>query len=137
MKKINIAYWIFTGVLAAFMLMSAITNIMVIPAAVTLMKDQLGYPVYIIPFIGVAKLLGVIAILVPRFPRLKEWAYAGFVIDLTGATYSTIAVGEPVTAWGFMFVFFAIVAGSYIFYHKMQKTSVAGTVKIEAASIAV
>jgi hypothetical protein len=123
MKKINIIYWIFTGILAAFMLMSAVTNIIVVPDAVKLIKQDLGYPEYIIPFLGVAKLLGVIAILVPRFPRLKEWAYAGFVFDLTGATYSSIAIGEKIYQWGAMSIFFIIVAFSYIFWHKKLKAA--------------
>jgi len=75
-KKIRIAYWIVTGLFAAFMLFSAIPDIMVVPDAVT-MVTGLGYPKYLIRFLGVAKLLGVIAMLVPGFHRLKEWAYAG------------------------------------------------------------
>ena len=105
------------------MLFSAITNIMVIPGAVEVMKTQLGYAAYIIPFLGVAKLLGVIAIVVPGFPRLKEWAYAGFVFELLGATYSSISSGEPASEWGFMAIFFIMVGGSYIYYHKKLKAS--------------
>ena len=59
-----------------------------------------------------------IAILVPGFPQIKEWAYAGFAYDLIAATYSTIAVGEPVNHWIFMFIFIALIAAAYIFYHK-------------------
>jgi uncharacterized membrane protein YphA (DoxX/SURF4 family) len=120
MKKINTYYWIFTGLLAAMMLMSAITNIMVVPQAVEMMGKHLGYPVYLIPFLGVAKLLGVIAILVPGFSRIKEWAYAGFVFDLSGALYSTIAVGDKVSTWLPMLLCFALVGGSYYFYHKRK-----------------
>jgi len=74
------------------MLFSAIPDIMVAPDAVTFM-NTLGYPKYIIPFLGVAKLLGVIAILVPGFPKLKEWAYAGLFFDLAGACYSGYSTG--------------------------------------------
>src|SRR5687767_12391808 len=90
MKKINIAYWIITGLFAAFMLFSAIPDIMVVPEAVAMITG-LGYPKYLIPFLGVAKLLGVIVILIPWFRRIKEWAYAGLFFDLIGATYSSIA----------------------------------------------
>src|SRR5882762_1506351 len=90
MKKTKILYWIITGLFSAFMLFSAIPDIMVVPDAITFM-NHLGYPIYIIPFLGVAKLLGVIAILIPGFPRIKEWAYAGLFFDLIGATYSVIA----------------------------------------------
>ncbi|WP_221567871.1 DoxX family protein [Alkalihalobacillus sp. TS-13] len=120
MKKIMITYWIFTGLLAALMLFGAIPDIMSDPAAVALF-DHLGYPAYILPFIGVAKLLGVIALLVPGFPRVKEWAYAGFVIDLTGAMYSTIAVGDPASGLVVFLIGYVLIAGSYITHHKRQK----------------
>ncbi|HRG79756.1 MAG TPA: DoxX family protein, partial [Cyclobacteriaceae bacterium] len=74
------------------MLTSTIPNILSAPEWVEIFK-QLGYPPYMLPFLGVAKLLGVIALLVPGFPRIKEWAYAGMFFDLTGAVYSGLAVG--------------------------------------------
>lgn len=55
----------------------------------------LGYPVYFLPFLGIWKLLGVAAVLAPKLPLLKEWAYAGFFFAMTGALYSHIAVGHP------------------------------------------
>jgi uncharacterized membrane protein YphA (DoxX/SURF4 family) len=85
------------------------------------MMASLGYPHYLNNFLATAKVLGIIAILVPGFPRLKEWAYAGFAFDLIGATYSTYAVGEPASHWGFMFIFIALLAGSYYFYHQKLK----------------
>src|SRR5258707_10251361 len=115
MKKTKILYWVFTGLLAVFMLFSSVPDIMVVPDAISIVTTHLGYPKYIIAFLGVAKLLGVIAILVPGFPRLKEWAYAGFVFDLSGAMYSSIAVGDPASAWGFFPIFFGLIACSYIF----------------------
>ncbi|GGB44067.1 DoxX family protein [Fictibacillus barbaricus] len=118
LKKVTIGYWCFTGLLIALMLLGSIGDIMSAPEAVALFK-HLGYPTYLLPFIGIAKLLGVIAILIPGFPRIKEWAYAGFVIDLTGAMYSTIAVGDP---WVFFIIGYILIAGSYIFYHRKRKT---------------
>ncbi|MGV2448107.1 UNVERIFIED_CONTAM: DoxX family protein, partial [Bacillus sp. ATCC 13368] len=82
MKKTKIIYWIFTGLLVALMVLGSIPDIMSVPDAVALF-NHLGYPTYLLPFIGIAKLLGVVAILIPGFPRIKEWAYAGFVFDLT------------------------------------------------------
>lgn len=117
MKKLNLFYWIFTGLFAAMMLLSAIPDIMVVPQAVTMVSGQLGYPKYLVPFLGVAKLMGAIAILIPGFPRLKEWAYAGLVIDLTGALYSNIAVGAPAGQWLFMIIPFTLFGLSYYFYH--------------------
>ena len=124
MKKIKITYWIFTALLAVLLLMSSIPDIICVPDAVTMVSTHLGYPVYIIRFLGVAKLLAAIAILYPGFPRLKEWAYAGFFFDLTGALYSAICVGDPIgkTIIGFI-ICYAILFGSYIFYHKKSKAA--------------
>ena len=122
MRKIKIMYWIFTGLFAALMLFSAVPDALVVPDAVTFMV-KLGYPVYIIRFLGIAKVLGVVAILIPGFPRLKEWAYAGLFFDLIGATYSIIAIGTPASGWGLMSIWFVMLFGSYIFYHKKLAAS--------------
>jgi uncharacterized membrane protein YphA (DoxX/SURF4 family) len=119
MKKTNIFYWIFTGLFAAFMIFSAIPDIMSHPVAIQGMHNELGYPTYFVPFIGVAKLLGAIAILVPGFPRLKEWAYAGLFFDLIGATYSIISIGKP--DWVFMFLPLLLATLSYVVYQKRKK----------------
>ena len=123
MKKTKTLYWIFTGVFGILMLVSSIPDMLCVPEAITMMSDHLGYPIYIIPFIGVAKFLGVIAILVPGFQRIKEWAYAGFAFDLAGAMYSGIAVGDPISNWAPIFIGFALIACSYIYYHKKLKLS--------------
>ncbi|MGN6601152.1 MAG: DoxX family protein [Ginsengibacter sp.] len=62
------------------------------------MITHLGYPVYLLTILGVWKIHGVIAVLVPKFPLLKEWAYAGFFFVMTGALFSHIAVGDPFTS---------------------------------------
>lgn len=120
MKKTNIFYWIFTGLFGFFMLFSAIPDILSSPVAIEGMHKGLGYPVYFVPFIGVAKALGVIAILVPGLPRLKEWAYAGLFFDLIGATYSIIAVGN-FSGSGFMVLPLALAITSYLFYIKRRR----------------
>ena len=71
---------------------------------------ELGYPMYFFAIIGVWKVLGAIAILVPRFPRLKEWAYAGIFFDLTGAAISCVAVGVY-GAYGFHVIAPLLIAG--------------------------
>jgi hypothetical protein len=124
MKKINILYWVFTGLFGAFMLFSAIPDIIIVPEAVELVSNQLGYPTYIIPFLGVAKTLGVIAILIPGLPRIKEWAYAGLFFDLLGATYSGIVVQGLKPEMSFMILPFAFLFLSYTFYHKRQAARV-------------
>ena len=120
MKKTKIIYWILTSLFSFVMLGSAIPDILSHPVAVEGF-NKMGYPAYLLPFIGIAKLLGVIAILVPGYPRIKEWAYAGLVFDLFGATYSIISSGEPASAWGFMIIPLCLAAGSYFFYHKKLK----------------
>lgn len=87
-KTINILYWVCTLLFAALMIFSSIPS----ADAVKFLHDMLGYPVYFIKFIDVAKILGVIAILIPGLDKIKEWAYAGLFFDLTGAVYSGIAV---------------------------------------------
>lgn len=122
MKKINIIYWISTVLFALFMLGSAIPDILCMPIAIKGMHDDLGYPVYFIPFIGVAKLLGVIALFIPGFPRVREWVYAGFAFDLLGAIYSVIAVKASAPEnWLPMLLPIAVGAVSYIYYHKRLK----------------
>jgi hypothetical protein len=74
---------------------------------------HLGYPEYLLPFIGIAKLLAVAAILAPGFHKLKEWAYAGLVFDLIGALYSHISVGDPASAWFFALIGLVLVVASY------------------------
>lgn len=117
MKKIRIIYWIFTGLFAVAMFGSAVPDILVIDMAVEGFK-QMGMPVYLVPFLGVAKLLGVIAILIPGYPRIKEWAYAGLCFDLVGAAYSVMSIGMPVAAWIPMIIILAIGLLSYLYYHK-------------------
>ena len=123
MKRINIIYWIFTGLLVALMLSSGIQNLLSTQPSIEMVSKQLGYPQYFIPFIGLAKTLGAIAILIPGFPRIKEWVYAGFTYDLTGAVYSTISIGEPFSHWWPMIFFYVLLAGSYIYYHKKLKAA--------------
>jgi uncharacterized membrane protein YphA (DoxX/SURF4 family) len=130
MKKTTILYWIFTGLLAALMVASAIPDALSVPEAVTFFQ-HLGYPAYLLPFLGVAKLLGAVAILVPGFARLKEWAYAGFVFDLAGAMYSGIAVGDPVGAWLPISIGLLLIALSYRLYHKkVEATHLVGQVSV-------
>jgi hypothetical protein len=124
MKKTKIIYWILTIILAGFMLFSSIPDILQVPSAVDIVVTHLKYPPYFLTFIGIAKLLGSIAIVIPGFPRIKEWAYAGLSFDLIAATYSIIAVGDPVSKWVFMVVFLGLAAGSYIYYHKKLKATV-------------
>jgi uncharacterized membrane protein YphA (DoxX/SURF4 family) len=117
MKKNIILYWIITGIFAAFMLMSGFFDAISAPQALQVFKD-LQLPAYLSPFLGIAKLLGGIAILVPGFPRIKEWAYAGLLFDLLGATYCSVASGYPASQAAFMVIPLAFLFTSYTLYHR-------------------
>ncbi|MEO6305304.1 MAG: DoxX family protein [Bacteroidia bacterium] len=119
-KKTNILYWIFTGLFSAFMFMSAVPDIMVMQLAVDGFKEM-GLTKDLVPFLGVAKALGVIVILIPGFPRLKEWAYAGLVIDLVGAIYLIICTGKSAENWVPVFIPLTLGFLSYAWYHKRIK----------------
>lgn len=135
MKRTNILYWTFTGLFAALMFLSGTLNLMVTPDSVTLF-DTLGYPNYLIPFMGLAKILGAITILIPGIPRLKEWAYAGLFFDLLGATYSVIMVEGLNPATSTMALFFALEALSYVYYHK-RKRALAAQPETKSSTVAV
>ena len=118
MKSTKTIYWISTGLFSAFMIFSAIPDIIMMDDAVKFMT-HLGYPKYFIPFIGYAKILGSLAILIPGFKKIKEWAYAGLVFDLLGAVYSNISTDGFQPGMLVMLVIFAVVITSYIFNQKV------------------
>lgn len=119
LKTTNLPYWIFTVLFAGLMISSGIPNAISTPESKQVLHDMLGYPIYIIPYLGVAKLLGSIAILIPGLKKIKEWAYAGLFFDLTGAVYSGIAVGGEVDPMMLTMLIW-IVPGilSYIFWNR-------------------
>ena len=97
----KIIYWISTLWLVSGMLSSGILQLFKAKAEGALSPPgvfgmtHLGYPIYFLTILGIWKILGVVAVLIPRFPLLKEWAYAGFFFVMSGAVYSHIAVGDP------------------------------------------
>ncbi|MDT3401733.1 DoxX family protein [Mucilaginibacter terrae] len=117
MKAITIFYWIFTGLLCALMLFSAVMSFKSTPEGDAMLK-HIGFTPPITHLLAVFKILGVIALLMPGLPRLKEWAYAGFTFDLMGAMYSFIVVGDPLKDWAFIIFALVLVTGSYICWRK-------------------
>lgn len=91
-KKKNIMYWISTGLLC-FCMLGGVGQLFQVKQVVDGFAP-LGYPVYFISIIGFWKVLAIIAILIPKFPLLKEWAYAGIFFAMTGASVSHIAVHD-------------------------------------------
>ncbi len=95
MNKRAITYWIATGLTAFIFLSGGIVDILR-PAPALQGMTHLGYPAYFMVILGVWKVFGGAIILLPRTALLKEWAYAGMAFDLTGATFSHAAVGDPI-----------------------------------------
>ncbi len=99
-KRNKIIYWIATVWLSLGMTATGIVQLIKQPDEVKMMED-LGYPLYFLTILGIWKLLGVIAVLIPKFPLLKEWAYAGFFFAMSGAVFSHIAHGDQaITLFG-------------------------------------
>lgn len=105
-KTQKIIYWIATVWLSLGMLSSAIVQLLKIPEGVAGVT-HLGYPAYLLTILGTWKLLGVIALLAPKFPRLKEWAYAGFFFVASGALISHVTMKD-----GFGDMFPAVLLGT-------------------------
>lgn len=95
-KRNKIIYWISTAWLSLGMLSTGVVQLLKTKEE-TDMMTHLGYLGYFLTIIGVWKILGVIAVLIPKFPVLKEWAYAGFFFAMSGAVLSHIALSDPVS----------------------------------------
>jgi hypothetical protein len=112
MKTRNLGYWAATGLVALAFASGGVMDLFAPPPVVASMA-HLGYPAYLATLLGVWKVLGAIAVVAPGFPRLKEWAYAGMMFDLTGAAVSHAAVGDPPSAVLTPLVLGVVVAASW------------------------
>ncbi|HKV23549.1 MAG TPA: DoxX family protein [Candidatus Acidoferrum sp.] len=86
------AYWITTALVVLELVWGGVWDILRVPQ-VRVLIEHLGYPAYFLVILGIWKLLGAAALVIPKFPRLKEWAYAGVIFDLTGAVASLFVSG--------------------------------------------
>src|SRR5262245_46076303 len=93
----TLAYWVSTGLIAFVFISGGLAYAMAVPDVVQGVM-QLGFPLYFIQLLGVWKVLGGLAILAPGLPRLKEWAYFGMFVDLTGAAVASAAMGASIGA---------------------------------------
>ena len=117
-KRNKFLYWILTLLVLAPTAGSGIPELFTSgPEAVLQAYHTLGYPLYLLKILGLSKILGAIAILYGRFPKLKEWAYAGFTFNFLGATASHLMAGDAAHA-PFPFIFFLLLMGSYYFWNK-------------------
>lgn len=98
MKRNKIIYWIATIWLALGMISTGMVQLLKAKAGAGGADSlaHLGYPGYVLTILGIWKVLGVIAVLIPKFPAVKEWAYAGFFFAMTGAIFSHIAAGNAI-----------------------------------------
>jgi uncharacterized membrane protein YphA (DoxX/SURF4 family) len=109
-----VVYWISTALLALELALGGVWDVLRVPQ-VREVTDRLGYPAYFLIILGVWKLLGAIAVIVPRFPRLKEWAYAGIIFNLTGALASHVASRTmPAGTLVYLLVMIGVTAASWL-----------------------
>lgn len=121
-KRNKIIYWIATAWLALGMLSTGIVQLIKMDEEVEKLV-QLGYPTYLLVILGVSKLLGVAAILVPKFPLLKEWAYAGFFFTVAGALISHLVIGGSIV---YPLLFIILIAVSWYFRPADRKIFMTG-----------
>ena len=119
-KRNRIIYWVTTGFLAFGMLAQGFAQIFHTKGYVDIIV-HLGYPIYFLNIIGVWKILGVIAILIPRFRLVKEWAYAGFFFVMSGAVFSHIASGDSMNAMVPASVLLILIVVSWYFRPENRK----------------
>lgn len=120
-KRNKIIYWIATLWLSLGMISTGIVQLFRIGGETGSIAG-LGYPDYLLTLLGITKILGVVAILIPRFPLLKEWAYAGFFFVMSGAIFSHFAVGDPITAMFPALLLLILTVVSWYFRPPSRKT---------------
>lgn len=116
--RLRTAFWVSTVLFSLPILWSAAQYFMEAPKMVATMT-ALGYPIYFMKILGVAKVLGVAALLYTGSSRLKEWAYAGFTFDLLGASASHALSGDGVTTAAVPLLFLLPLATSYVAWHRL------------------
>jgi hypothetical protein len=120
-KVTNIFYWIVTALFCLQMSFTAYAQLRLPQVAAAF--SHLGFPDYFRVQLSCAKLLGVVLLLAPLPPRLKEWAYAGFAIDLGSALIAHLAVGDGPQAWGWPAGTGVLWGLSYVFWRRLQSAA--------------
>jgi len=123
-KTTKIGYWATTGLVAAGFAVGGLADLSG-SAEVRAGLEHLGYPVYLAALLGVWKVLGAVAIVAPRLPRLKEWAYAGMFFDLSGAFVSHASVGDPAPKLIAPLVLLALLVASWALRDESRKLEAA------------
>jgi uncharacterized membrane protein YphA (DoxX/SURF4 family) len=122
MKKRNkIIYWVATIWLSLGMVSTGIVQLIKMKEEVEKTNLHLGYPIYLLTIIGIWKLLGVIAVLIPKYPIVKEWAYAGFFFVMSGAVFSHLASGDSAKEYFGPVLLLILIVLSWYFRHEDRK----------------
>lgn len=129
----SIGFWITTGLFAFALGSAGVFDIILAPDMVAAM-EHLGYPLYFARILGIWKVLGVIALLAPGFPKVKEWAYAGFFFNLTGAAIAHLAVGDGIGGAGAPLVLLGLLIASYALRSESRQW-VPGSARLRAAAV--
>ncbi|MES2623770.1 MAG: DoxX family protein [Pseudomonadota bacterium] len=128
-KNMTRAYWTATTIFALLLLMDGGGGV----AGASQGQDvliHLGYPLYLMPFLGVLKILAAVAILQTRFTVVKEWAYAGFAFNCLGAFVSRLVVGDSGIDLWFPWIFFLFGAVPYVLWKKTTAAPTAGSLPV-------
>jgi uncharacterized membrane protein YphA (DoxX/SURF4 family) len=133
-KRNKIIYWISTLWLSLGMLSTGIVQLLKVEGETDFII-QLGYPVYLLTLLGVSKILGVVAVLIPRFPLLKEWAYAGFFFVMSGAIFSHVVTGESMNEVAPASLLLILTAVSWYFRPADRKTIPAAKSVLHARTV--
>ena len=121
-KTIRVTYWALNIIFCLFHVMDAGGGLAKAKAGVDAM-NAMGYPIYLMVFLAVRKLLGVVALLQNKYKTIKEWAFAGFSFTLIGAAVSHICVNDPVLFIVMPIVFLVLLFTLYYFWRKMEQTT--------------
>jgi hypothetical protein len=132
MRTLKIIYWISTVIFGGFMIFSAVPDLILTDEANKFITG-LGYPSYIIPFLGLAKILGALTIIIPITGRIKDWAYAGLFFDLIGAVYSMYMIMGFNSGHLFMGFLMAVGAVSYFTYLRIKNLRAVSTTSAATA----
>jgi hypothetical protein len=119
-NKFRIAYLFVTGAFMYWMFDPTISSLLKYEYAVAFFVGRLGFPEYFLQFTGFTKFVGLLVLLVPGFPKIKEWVYAGFTFDLVGAIYSLLCIGMPLPSIWPQILALVLMIGSYVCFSIMQ-----------------
>jgi uncharacterized membrane protein YphA (DoxX/SURF4 family) len=125
-RRSIVTYWVTTVIIAAEFAIGGVMDILRLPPFFEILR-HLGYPGYFSVILGVWKVLGAAAVLAPRFPRLKEWAYAGMFFNMTGAAASHLAAGDPALMLVAPIIFTGLVVASWILRPSDRRDDFAGS----------